>query len=85
MSKNYLCWKKVGLLNTPLMNIMKRESSVHMQDNIQCTNIYWEICTVSSLWVILVYIRIIQVTASLTGLRSIYPYESGQIHIKLTY
>lgn len=48
MSKNYLCWKKVGLLNTPLMNIMKRESSVHMQDNIQCTNIYWEICTVSS-------------------------------------
>lgn len=85
MSKNYLCWKKVGLLNTPLMNIMKRESSVHMQDNIQCTNIYWEICTVSSLWIILVYICIIQVTASLTGLRSIYPYESGQIHIKLTY
>lgn len=85
MSKNYLCWKKVGLLNTPLMNIMKRESSVHMQDDIECTSIYWEICTVSSLWVILVYIRIIQVTASLTGLRPIYHYESGQIHIKLTY
>lgn len=85
MSKNYLCWKKVGLLNTPLMNIMKWESSVHMQDNIQFTSIYWEICTVSSLWVILVYICIIQVTASLTGLRPIYHYESGQVHIKLTY
>lgn len=52
MSKNYLCWKKVGLLNTPIMNIMKWESSVHMQDNIQCTSIYWEIFTVSSLWII---------------------------------
>lgn len=52
MSKNYLCWKKVGLLNTPIMNIMKWESSVHMQDNIQFTSIYWEICTVSSLWII---------------------------------
>lgn len=52
MSKNYLCWKKVGLLNTPLMNILKWESSVHMQDNIQCTNIYVEICTVRSLWII---------------------------------
>lgn len=37
------------------------------------------------IWVILVYICIIQVTASLTGLRPIYHYESGQIHIKLTY
>lgn len=84
MSKHDLSWMKKGLLNTPLMNIKKWKSSVHM-DYIQCTSIYWEICMVSLLWIILVYVCIIQVTASLTGLRPIYPYESGQIHIKLTY
>lgn len=25
MNKNYICWKKVGLLNTPLMNIYEME------------------------------------------------------------